>query len=67
MQLRRQEIDLIRRYLLEQVSPYLIIVFGSGLSGRMLPESDIDIAFLSEKKLNAYDVFMAGQELAGFL
>ena len=33
----------------------------------MLPESDIDIAFLSEKKLSAYDVFMVGQELAGLL
>lgn len=67
MQLSRQEIDLIRRCLLEKVSPYLIIIFGSALSGRILPESDIDIAFLSEKKLSAYDVFMVGQELAGLL
>lgn len=67
MQLTREETDLIRQCLLEKVSPYLIIIFGSALTGRMLPESDIDIAFLTEEKLNAYDVFMVGQELAGLL
>jgi len=65
MELKQQEIDLICKVLLEKISPYLIIVFGSAFSGRMLPESDIDIAFLSEKELSAYDVFMIGQELAG--
>lgn len=67
MQLSEQQIDLIRRHLLKKISPYLIIIFGSAISGRMLPESDIDIAFLSEQKLDVYDVFMVGQKLAGLL
>lgn len=67
MELGQQETNLIREFLLEKVSPYLIIIFGSAFSGRMLPESDIDIAYLSEKELSAYDIFMIGQELAGLL
>lgn len=29
----------VNRYLLEKVSPYLIIIFGSAITGNMLPES----------------------------
>ncbi|MTI83617.1 MAG: nucleotidyltransferase domain-containing protein [Firmicutes bacterium] len=65
--LKQQEIDISRHCLIKKVSPYLIIFFGSALPGRMLPESDIDIAFLSDQELGAYDVFMIGQELAGLL
>nr|WP_238480675.1 nucleotidyltransferase domain-containing protein [Desulforadius tongensis] len=58
---------MIKRYLVERVAPYLIILFGSAVKGNMRDESDVDIAFLSDKKFSAYDLFMIGQGLAGLL
>lgn len=51
-------------YLLEKLSPSLLIVFGSFARGRAGEESDVDIGFLSEKKFAPYEVFMAAQGLA---
>lgn len=65
--MKQNQIDLIVQYLSEKISPYLIIIFGSALTGRVTPESDVDIAFLSDTKHSAYDVFMAGQQLADVL
>ncbi|SFG12198.1 Predicted nucleotidyltransferase [Desulfotomaculum arcticum] len=67
MYLAQQEIDLVKQYLLEKVSPYLIIIFGSAITGNMLPESDVDIAFLTEQKYSTYYIFMVGQGLADIL
>lgn len=52
-------------YLSDKISPFLIILFGSSVNGATHPESDIDIAFLSDnKKLDKYLLFMTAQELA---
>ncbi|AGL03852.1 putative nucleotidyltransferase [Desulfoscipio gibsoniae DSM 7213] len=64
MYLKEPQIELIKTYLQEQIAPYLIIIFGSALTGKMLPDSDIDIAFLAEQKFSAYKLFMIGQHLA---
>ncbi|WP_205668558.1 nucleotidyltransferase domain-containing protein [Ammoniphilus sp. CFH 90114] len=54
--------------LVEKVSPYLIILFGSMANGCAHRDSDIDIAFLSdEKQLDQYEVFLIAQELAAKL
>ncbi|WP_047155267.1 type VII toxin-antitoxin system MntA family adenylyltransferase antitoxin [Aneurinibacillus tyrosinisolvens] len=53
--------------LTEQLSPYVIILFGSVVKGTMHNESDIDIAFLSDQAFTEYEIFMAGQELAAKL
>ncbi|TYR97049.1 nucleotidyltransferase domain-containing protein [Rossellomorea vietnamensis] len=51
----------------EAVSPFLIIIFGSTVKGTSTPESDIDIAFLSENALDKYTIFMTAQRLAAEL
>ncbi len=67
MKVREQDIELIKRFLTEKVSPYLVILFGSAAEGKMREDSDIDIAFLSEKKFSDYDIFMTAQALADLL
>ncbi|NLU50144.1 MAG: nucleotidyltransferase domain-containing protein [Syntrophomonadaceae bacterium] len=67
MQLNRREIALITKHLTDKLAAYLIIVFGSAARGRLRPDSDIDLAFLSKYEFSQYDVFMAAQELAGIL
>lgn len=61
------EIEKIKDILINRVSPYLIIIFGSAAKKRLRKDSDIDIAFLSDKYFEDYDVFMISQELADVL
>ncbi|MBC2578868.1 type VII toxin-antitoxin system MntA family adenylyltransferase antitoxin [Clostridium sp. DJ247] len=49
------------------VEPYVIYLFGSGVKGIFRQDSDIDIAFLSDKEISDYDLFMVSQELADIL
>lgn len=52
-------------FLTEQISPNLIYIFGSTVKGTSNRNSDIDIAFLSNQKLDEYKTFILAQELAG--
>ena len=61
------QLNTIREFLQQKVSPTLVILFGSAAQGRLRPDSDIDLAFLSDRQLNEYDVFMIAQELAELL
>ncbi|MGE5604057.1 MAG: type VII toxin-antitoxin system MntA family adenylyltransferase antitoxin [Bacteroidota bacterium] len=54
-------------FLQKKVGPYLIILFGSAARGRLRPDSDIDIAFLSDRILNEEDLFFYAVELAEIL
>lgn len=51
-------------FLKGKLSPSLIYLFGSTVKGTLHNGSDIDIAFLSDEKLDKYDLFMMAQELA---
>lgn len=64
-----QEIELekIKEYLVESLSPYLIIVFGSFAKGTIHKDSDLDLAFLSEQDFNEYEIFMISQKLADII
>lgn len=64
MNISEKEVDLIIEYLQEKINPDVIYLFGSAAKGQMHSESDIDIAYLGEKKLNAYEIFMIAQGLA---
>ncbi len=59
-----ERLQIIVDFLVEKVSPFLIIMFGSSVKGNMNKDSDIDIAFLSNKKIDKYELFMLSQELA---
>lgn len=60
-------ISLITDILIEKTEAYLIILFGSAAAGRMREDSDVDIAFLSDKKLSDYEVFCIAQEIGDVL
>lgn len=49
------------------IDPWLIILFGSYAKGRANEESDVDIAFLTEQKVEEYQVFSIAQKLADLL
>ncbi|HKL76432.1 MAG TPA: nucleotidyltransferase domain-containing protein [Halanaerobiales bacterium] len=51
-------------FLKEKVSPELIYIFGSYAKNSERNNSDIDIAFLSEKKVDEYNLFLLAQKLA---
>lgn len=59
----RRVIDL----LIEKVAAYVIILFGSSGKGLAREDSDMDIAYLGDRKLDSYENFMFAQELAGVI
>ena len=42
----------------------VIYIFGSYSTGEVNEKSDIDIAFLSDKKIEKYDIFIKAQEIS---
>lgn len=55
--------NLVDKIVLE-TSPAFIILFGSFAKGATHDESDIDLAFFSDKQLSSYERFMLASELA---
>jgi len=54
----------IIEYLFKELEPYAILLFGSICYGSFRKDSDVDIAFLSEKEVSEYDLFIRSQYLA---
>jgi uncharacterized protein len=54
----------IINFLVDKISPNLIYIFGSTVKGTANKNSDIDIAYLSNQKMDEYETFMLAQELA---
>lgn len=52
--------------LVERLSPFMIVLFGSFAKGTAHPGSDIDIGFLrgQHSDLDSYDLFLLSQEIA---
>jgi uncharacterized protein len=65
--LEAQQIEIIIKFLKEKLAPAFIWLFGSGAKGTLNPESDIDLAFFSDARLDSYQIFMIAQELAGLI
>ncbi len=57
-------LQIIVDLLVAQAEAYAVILFGSYGTGHVHSDSDIDIAFLGDKKLDSYEVFMLAQALA---
>ena len=64
MKLDEKMTGIIIDYLLEKLSPSLLMVFGSFARGRAGEKSDVDIGFLSDRKFAPYELFMTAQGLA---
>jgi predicted nucleotidyltransferase len=59
-----REINIIKNILIKSANPYLAYIFGSSVQGIFREDSDIDIAFLSDRTHGDYEVFMIAQEIA---
>lgn len=55
--------DILKR----EISPWLIILFGSLVKGNFRKDSDIDIAYLSDKEISNVERFWVSQEIADSL
>lgn len=62
-----EQIEIIKNYLLKKFEPFLVILFGSAVRKRLRSDSDLDLAFLSDRKYDGYEVFIAAQELADLI
>ena len=62
-QAEAQVVSLIRR----RTAAFLIILFGSYAKGLARSDSDIDIAYVGDQALSAYENFLLAQELAVLL
>ena len=67
MNLDQKTIGLIKEFLISKLSPTLIFVFGSAISGPFREESDIDIAILAKEEIDSYQLYLIAQELASRL
>lgn len=67
MNITEGDILKIKHFLLDNVSPVLIFLFGSTVSGNFRPDSDIDVAFLTTLEFSDYECFMLAQQLADIL
>jgi len=61
------DVEFIKDFLRSRLSPWLIYLFGSAKTGKMRPDSDVDLAFFSDKHFDDYEVFLVAQELAEVL
>ena len=54
----------IKKILIDKLSPKLIYIFGSIITNRVRNDSDIDIAILTDKNIDEYQLYMMSQQLA---
>jgi len=59
-----EKINIIKNILVGEFSPYLIYIFGSTVKNRDRGESDIDIAILTDREVDEYELFILSQKLA---
>ena len=67
MNIDLQTLDKIKNFLIQELNPYLIYLFGSANNGIFREDSDIDLAFLSTNKFSQYELFIIAQKLADIL
>lgn len=60
IELQQQLIELIK----EQVHPDFLILFGSFATGKAHEQSDVDLAYFSDKHLSPYERFILAGDLA---
>ncbi len=62
--LSEEQSQYITDYLSRQLNADTIILFGSAAQERLRTDSDIDVAYISDIKADAYDLYMSAQHLA---
>lgn len=67
MHLSDEQLQKIEDYLVKTLDPYLIMLFGSAVNGHLRADSDVDLAYLSDRQMSAYDLFMLSEQIASLL
>jgi predicted nucleotidyltransferase len=62
--LSEEQMLYICEFLSQRLNAETVILFGSAAKDRLRNDSDIDLAFISELKVDPYDIFMTAQQLA---
>lgn len=62
-EIKKVVVDILKR----EISPWLILLFGSLVKGNFRKDSDIDIAYLSDKEISNVERFWVSQEIADSL
>ena len=65
--INQQQIDIIKKFLIKNLDVNVIYLFGSSVKNTMRKDSDIDVAFLSDKSVDSFDLFLLSQKLANLL
>ena len=53
----------VREYLVKELQPQTLILFGSSVNGYFREDSDIDLAFISAKEVTSYNLYLLAQAL----
>ncbi|MCO1603825.1 type VII toxin-antitoxin system MntA family adenylyltransferase antitoxin [Desulfosporosinus nitroreducens] len=53
----------VKDYLVKELKPHTLILFGSSVKGYFREDSDIDIAFINAKEVKSYDLYLLAQAL----
>jgi predicted nucleotidyltransferase len=53
----------VKEYLIKELKPHTLILFGSSVRGYFREDSDIDIAFISDNEVRSYDLYLLTQSL----
>ena len=61
------DLDYIKSFLIDELKAELIYLFGSYASGKVRDDSDLDLAFLTQEKIDDYQRFLTAQNLASRL
>jgi len=64
LELNSSQIETIVHTLKSFINPWLIVLFGSYAKGRASQESDVDIGFLTDKKIDDFDLYCIAQKIA---
>lgn len=68
MRLEKMDIEKIIAFLKEKMTLRLLILFGSYASGEARPDSDIDLAFVADEKIESATLLLdIAPELAAFM
>lgn len=65
--LQDHEKSVIVNQLKAKLDTFAVILFGSAAREQLMPNSDIDIAFLSDRSFEPYELFMVAGDLASEL
>lgn len=66
-ELTKKQTQEIVQFLVENCEAFAVILFGSAAKERMRVDSDVDIAYLSHRRISDYERFMMAQRLADVL